>query len=453
MKFVTYSVAALALSTSAAFSQVSVQAPLSKEQQEFVKEKAPILIQPSFENQTDNLVPFDYDVTMKSSEGVAIGGEATTQDNFNDKAREAITFSIMTDKATSERLALSNVPAIVDWDFIEVGGAVSLNFLFHRPMNKWGWGMMSDRRVDSESAVLAFKKKDIGPSLDFIQMIGWTNAHGVPLYGACSAESAKCLGPDFADTADLEGFVEEQASGKGRVIARIGGREGQLDGRAMILSEHHTHALSFVTDVEALREEINLKKTVIYYPEGAEELTELRKTFDGAIFVSYTLRDREFSSIIRENIAQVKANKAKPILITKSGETSPKSPKAVKSFWNHDVQMMGIPSEFVGADGKASGANPYSSWGITSVMTKEGKPGAPQNHKDANFERINCPQLGSILTNCFYGFFNQEELDKGAALFIRNNFMTDIGELPNAAPADKKEAAPASKPVTKKKKK
>ena len=351
------------ISSNVMFAQASIQAPLSKEQIEFVNQRAPILIQPEFENQTDNLSPFDYDVFMNKAEAGS-QPSISTKDNFNDAARKAITFEI--DRASGT--AKTNAPAVVDWDFIEVGGAVSLNFLFHRPLS---WGFMSDRRVDSEGAILAFKKKEVGTGLDFVQMIGWTNAHGVPLYGACSAESAKCLGPIFSVSPSLEKFINTQGKSNGRVVARIGGRDGQVDGRALIVSEHHTHALAFVTDIETLKKDIDLKKAVIYYPAGATELPELQNRFSGAIFVPYALRSEEFSSIIRRNIKEVAANKTQPILITDSGETDPKKPSAVNSFWGHEIQQMGIPSEFVDAEGKASGANPPSSWGVTAVFTNQ----------------------------------------------------------------------------------
>jgi len=428
-------IAVLVLATSAAYSQGSIQAPLSPEQMEFVNQRAPILIQPDFENQTDNLIAFDYDTQMSAADGKSFGSIGT-KDNFDDRARKAITFEIAQDKGA----AVSNVRAMVDWDFIEVGGAVSLNFLFHRPLSKGGW---SDRRIDSESAVLAFKKKSIGQNLDFVQMIGWTNAHGAPLFGACDANTAKCLGPNFVNNVSVEDFISEQASGNGRVIKRIGGREGQVDGRALIVSEHYTHALSFVTDIDALKKAIDLKGTVIYYPKGAEEIDELRKIFNGAIFVSYELRNKEFSSIIKDNIAKVAQGKADPILITQGGETNPKAPKAVKSFWKHDVQIMGIPSEFVGSNGKASGANPYSAWGVTTLVDKQGKRGTPKEFKDSNFTRINCPQLGSILVNCTTDFFSAEEIEQGADLFIRNNFMSDIGPVPQAPKHEEKEVKKA----------
>lgn len=47
--------------------------------------------------------------------------------------------------------------------------------------------------------------------------------------------------------------------------------------------------------------------------------------------------------------------------------------------------------------------------------------------------RINCPQLGNILTKCFPGFFTLEEIEKGADLMMRNNFMSDVGRVPAAS--------------------
>jgi len=412
MKF-TLTLLAVSLSASTAFSEPSIRAPLTKDQIEFTNQKAPILIQPDFENTIDNLTGFDYDTRLSAKDGKPMG-EMTTQDNFSGVARKMLTIK-------SE--------ALVDWDFIEIGGAISLNFLFHRPYSVIAWG--TDRLVDSESAVLAYKKRNIGQNLDVFEMIGWTNAHGAGLFGACPADFTKCLGPNFSAKLGLQKYMVNQANGNGREIARIGGRDGQTDGRAMIVSEQGTHALVLVTDVDLLLKDINIEKAVIYYPEGAAELADLKNKFAGALeYVPYKLRDKEFSTVIRENIAAHLAKKAKPILVTKAGDYTLKSQSPVEAYSKTKIQMMGIPSNFVNADLKSSGANPYPSWGPSSHVDTKGKRGTPSSHEDKNFPRINCPNLGSILVHCTTGFFTPEEIERGADKFIRNNWMDDVVGAP-----------------------
>jgi len=376
-----------------------INGELTAEQKAFVSAHAPILIQPEFENKTDNLLPFDFAEASK--------GKDSDDASFNMANVEAARMNLRV-----------HTRAVVDWDYVEIGGAISLNFMFFRPIS-WNPNPFGrDRRADTECAVLILKKEKVGPS----SVVGFpsqvtamiTNAHGVPLAAACSGEMQRCLIPDFSgDMPMLCGLTKcilNQAKG---------GEDGRsldtIDRRTLIISEHHSHALSPVTSVDKVLEDINLKDAVVYYPEGAD-VAELKKRFAGATLKSYRLRDRELSSILIAHKDQILA----------PGEMNPQ--ETVTSWAGKNVKLLsGIGTELrtVEKDGNviSTGANGYWGWGVVETV-KDGQRVIPKHFKDG--PRPHTVALHILTDRVLFGFFDETEIKDGALKPVRNNWMTEV---------------------------
>lgn len=368
----------------------SINAPLTKEQIAFRDQQAPILIQPNFEAGVDNLQFFDFAETTK------------------------FTFNPDNIDAARAKLTTTSVGG-VDWDYIEYGGAISLNFLFFRPLNSGdGRGVFSgelDRRADTESGILLFKQPKVGPS----SVVGFpkspshafSNAHGAAIAAACSADDAKCMVPDFSKGVSLSSELSKQAKGssKGRVFE-------VLDGRVAFVADHHSHATVVVTDHAQLVKDINMKSTVVYYPEGAD-IAETKKVYSGATFVAYKFRDKELSEIILANAATIVSTK---YLMQPTD--------AVESWTGAKVQLKpGVGSSLRYADGSDTGANGPWGWGMISIVGDDGKARTPKSYNEKKVYRPHFPALHAIMSRSMINYFTEDEIKSGALKPVRNGWM------------------------------
>jgi len=350
-----------------------------------VKQNLPILIAVDFVNQVDNLIAFDLGRRMKDENGKPIGSY--------DPGKNARAYLQLKKDSLGE----------LDLDLIEIGGAISLNFLFTRPQN-----LPTPRGIDAESAAIVFQKNIIGPTIDFgfgVQnFVAVSNAHGSALSAASDETKFASLTPQDWVTQKfgylrLQNFIQSQALGatpRGRIVEL-------LDNRVVFVSESGSHATSPVTNIDQLLKDIDISKAVVYVAAGSER-AELDQRLRGALIVPYRIRNIELSSVILPNKAKILA-----------GERF-MGPTDIYEGWypNQKVQLvLNVPTEFRNSLGEASGANGYWGWGIPSRS-----PVAPTSgHLVA---------LHLVCSEGLPGFFSPEQIDAGAFKYIRNSWMTEV---------------------------
>ncbi len=407
----------------------AIDAPLRQDEWEHLKKTAPILIQVDFENTTDNLTFFDYDTKIIDPKTKKPIGEFTTADNFDDRARKLLTV---------------DTEAGVDWMYNEDGGAVITYFLFHRPLSKNPNPVGTDRRIDAESAMILQKKRKIEPTaiagFDFTSTIGISIAHGAPIYTACSDDSVNCIGPNFVGTdglkrwTGLEDYMVNQTKANNRQFEI-------LDGRMVLVSEHYTHSLVWLTDSIQLLQDAKAKKMMIYYPEGAD-IQETLKIFQGAQFRPYKLRDKELTELAKTRGSE----------FTIAGNIEPKRVTR-NSFYGKKVGLVSnLFGEFLGPNNTDSDANFFLSQGITPLVDSKGNAHTPTSFKDTppvynkdgsvkmkdkkevqKEERISMAHSHLVTTRCLKSFYTEEEIERGAALPIRATVLEEVKAKPAEA--------------------
>lgn len=376
----------------------AINRSLQKEEWEFVRANLPILIVPAFANRRDNLIAFDLGRRMTDENGNPLG---TFDPGQNAKAYLQL-------KETS--------PGEIDFDLVEIGGALSLNVLLARPQN-----FPTPRGIDAESGIIVFEKEKIGPTAEngfkIKNFVALGNAHGAAMAAAGNAEKISALPPAHWASQkygflSLENFIQTQAMGthpRGRIA-------DLLDGRVVFVSEPRTHALTPVSSIDQLLRDIDITKAVVYVLNGASQ-TDTQNRLKGATILPYRIRDEELSSVLIPRHSEIVAGNS---LI---------APPTVMEGWYPDqkVQLVSdIPTEFRNSLGQASGANGYWGWAITECV-KDGERYEPENFKDAP-RRAHAVSLGHLVSEGLFGFFSAEQIAAGALKPIRNSWMKESAE-------------------------
>lgn len=376
---------------------------------QFIRQHAPIFIQPSSDPTIDAIVRIEFD------------GNFDARDNYANRTR-------LTNKE----------PAVIYYDYMELGGFIGVSYMAYRPFSI---GVLAAHRQyerfiprilrragvairdsynhphDTESATLVFKKGRLGssfadramPEAELIASI--TNAHGIPLAAVPEQAFKTHLKPNFSATGfgprgiiqSLSPVSREQAS---RRLADM------ADDRMIIYSEPGTHALVTVSNLNGLPPNINTRETIIYFPADAE-LPTLRKRFPNALFKPYSLIE----------LAPI-------IFAHKNTLLAPDSPRLWSlgpvTTWDGELVDVrtDIPSEFMDDDGRPSGANLPPFWGVTNVLTPEGEALEPQTHTDGR--RSAWATFHEVAQLSFHVLVTQKEIEQGALKPVHNRWVQRV---------------------------
>lgn len=398
-----------AATVSSLAAETNINTPLTDAHWRFIYENQPILIVPQCSAYTFPCKPnADNDRNPKNNyANMKSGGVFTNGGAFEIK---------VTPSAKSE----------IQVDYDETGILTRIVYNYYRIYSDSG--MFAKHEHDTESVSLTFLKDEVKDSfaVGINNVVNTlleveTNSHGIGIMLAGSEEFIDMIGNDYS------GERTAYLSAVGRIQAQGGPNKVRVVdlslGRPVIYSEPKSNALVPVSHLASLPSELNASTTYIFYGVMNDngtllqpDLKALKAQFPNATYIAQTIdREEMLKWIVEEELA----NPGCILSMGPEGKWNCGKGKYT-DFYDNEVEMLLMGTEFLDSDGDASGANIWAGWGKKPFSSKA------KAYKDDRFPR------GSLAEVARLGYSRKiattDQLKQGAYRPVRSLLMRPVSK-------------------------